>query len=254
MQQQIDYDQKKRQKTKSIQKDLKTCLIMAGCSGAGKSTIVKYSHALDVALFSEEFHEEFKQTRGGNPHREFDKYTDAIANGSTFEGRHIKELNNEKDPPKHILMHLDLKLLIHKLGYSAASRSDKRAIESVTDLPTPKKNKSNPEICDLMLASFLKHEFFSRFEHIIVNTIYTNYNTNQFQAKRRNRPDKDIRQTKASKRYAKEHCAMYKAWEKNIYLLKPSKILFTTVNEEGSLCSNNSCICSDWNNKIGLNS
>ena len=252
MQIEINAKPEKRKASREIKKDLKTCLIMAGCSGAGKSSIVKYSHALDVKLFGDELHEDFKRTKGGDPHQEFDDYTEAIKNGATFEGRHIKDLSNEKTPPKHILMHLDLKLLIHKLGYSAASKSDRARIELLTKLPTPTANKTDPEICDLMISSFLRHKFFSRFEYIAVNTVYTNHNTNQLQARRRNSPDKNIKLKKASRRYAKEHQAMYKAWEKNIHLLQPSKIFFTTANEDGDLYSNNQCICKNWSQKAGL--
>jgi hypothetical protein len=46
---------------------------------------------------------------------------------------------------------------------------------------------------------------------------------------------------------------MYKAWEKHIYLLKPSKILFTTAGNDGALYSNNKCICPNWVAKTGLN-
>ena len=60
-------EQKSAKKKGQNAKDLKTCFIIAGCSGAGKSTIVKHSHALDVKLYGQKFHEEFKKTRSGSP-------------------------------------------------------------------------------------------------------------------------------------------------------------------------------------------
>nr|WP_115093486.1 hypothetical protein [Synechococcus sp. UW106] len=244
--------QKSAKKKGQNTKDLKTCLIIAGCSGAGKSTIVKHSHTFDVKLYGKKFHEDFKKTRSGYPHQEFDKYKEALKNGSTFEGRHINNLKNEKDPPKTILMHVDLKLLIAALGQTAASDKDKKKIKLVTKFPTPPEDRVDPKVCDLMVSSFLKHQFFSRFEQIVVNTIYTNYHTNYQQKMQRDRPNSTKQRKNLKEMFEKEHRAMYEAWEKNIYLLKPSKILFTTVAKDGGLYSNNECICPGWTSKTKL--
>ena len=245
-------EQKSAKKKGQNAKDLKTCFIIAGCSGAGKSTIVKHSHALDVKLYGKEFHEDFKKTRSGYPHQEFDKYKEALKNGSTFEGRHINNLKDEKDPPKTILMHVDLKLLIHALGQTAASDKDKRKIKLATKFPTPHEDRVDPKVCDLLVSSFLKHQFFSRFDHIIVNTVYTNCHTNYLQKMQRDRPNSTKQRKKLKEMFDKEHRAMYEAWERNIYLLKPSKILFTTVAKDGGLYSNNECICPGWTSKTKL--
>ena len=238
---------------KPVSTDLETCLIIAGCSGAGKSTIVKYSHDLDIKLYGKEFHEDFKKTRNGWPHQEFDDYIEAIKHGSTFEGRHIRELNEEKSPPKHILIHVDLKLLISTLGYYAASENNKRKITSLSKVPIPKKNRANAEICDLMISSFLKNHFFSRFKRIAVNTIHTDSKTNYWQKIKLDKAKKEVIHTKEFKTYSRQHRAMYNAWEKHIYLLKPTKILFTTVGNDGGLHSNNKCICPNWIENTGLN-
>ena len=234
-------------------KDLETCLIIAGCSGAGKSTIIKHCHSLDIRLYGKDFHEDFKKTRNGFPHQEFDDYIEAIKHGSTFEGRHIRELNNEKLPPKHVLIHVDLKLLISTLGYYAASKYDQKKIRSISKLPIPKQQRENPEICDLMVSSFLRNHFFSRFKRIAVNTIHIDSKTNYWQKLKRDKPKKEVNHSKEIKIYSRQHRAMYKAWEKHIYLLKPSKILFTTVGKDGGLHSNNKCICPNWVDKTGLN-
>ena len=246
-------EQKRAKKKGRNEKDLKTCFIIAGCSGAGKSTIVKHSHALDVKLFGKEFHEDFKKTRSGSPHQEFDKYSDAIRNGSTFEGRHIKNLKDEKDPPKHILMHVDLKLLIRTLGHRAASENDKRKIKSLTKFPTPHEDRVNPMVCDLLVSSFLKHQFFSKFDVIVINTVYIDWDKNYVQKMKRDRPNEKIKSNKKSEIFSREHHAMYEAWERNIYLLKPSRIFFTTVCEDGGLYSNNKCICPDWTSQVSPN-
>ena len=246
MQTSLKNDYKNAELIKSVSNDLETCLIIAGCAGVGKSTIVKHSHSLDIKLYGKEFHEDFKKTRNGLPHQEFDDYIEVIKHGSTFEGRHIRELSNEKSLPKHILMHVDLQLLISNLGYYAASENDQREIKSLSKLPIPKKRRANSEICDLMTSSFLKNHFFSRFKRIAVNTIYIDSKTNYWQKMRRDKPKKEINHAKALKIYSRHHRAMYKAWEKHIYLLKPSKILFTTVGEDGGLYSNNKCICPNW--------
>ena len=141
MQTSLKNDYQNAELIKSVSNDLETCLIIAGCAGVGKSTIVKHSHSLDIKLYGKEFHEDFKKTRNGLPHQEFDDYIEVIKHGSTFEGRHIRELSNEKSLPKHILMHVDLQLLISNLGYYAASENDQREIKSLSKLPIPKKEE-----------------------------------------------------------------------------------------------------------------
>ena len=233
------------------EKDLGTCLIIAGCSGAGKSTIVKYSHALDVQLYGKDFHKDFKSTWSELPYQEFDHYSDAIVKGSTFEGRLICSLDS-KGTPKNILMHVDLKLLTAVLGYKAASDRDKKIINSITKVPIPQNKRADPKICDLMVSSFLKHKYFSRFKRIVVNTVVTDHKTSYLQRLHRQYKGEKIASTTEIKVFAREHRAMYKAWEKNIYRLKPTKILFTTVGKDGNLYSNNECICVNWTTKTGF--
>ena len=98
--------------------------------------------SLDIKLYGKEFHEDFKKVKSSLPHQEFDDYIEVIKHGSTFEGRHIRELSNEKSLPKHILMHVDLQLLISNLGYYAASENDQREIKSLSSFNT-KKRRAN---------------------------------------------------------------------------------------------------------------
>ncbi|WP_156957625.1 hypothetical protein [Synechococcus sp. KORDI-52] len=240
-----------QKKISRAQKDLETCLIIAGSSGAGKSTIVKYSHALDIKLYGKEFHDVFKKTWTESPYQEFNRYSEATLNGSTFEGRLLGELHSDKAVPKNILLHIDLKLLTTILGYRAASANNKRKIKSLTKVPVPRKNRVDPKICDLMVSSFLEHKFFSRFKRIVINTVVTDYKTSYLQKKQRRYQGKKIKSSTRLKTYASEHRAMYKAWNENIYRLKPSKIIFTSVGKDGGLYSNNQCICTDWTTKIG---
>ena len=108
----------------------------------------------------------------------------------------IKNLKDEKDPPKHILMHVDLKSLIRTLGHRAASENDKRKIKSITKFPTPHEDRVNPMVCDLLVSSFLKHQFFSRFDAIVINTVYTDCDKNYVQKMKRDRPNEKIKSNK----------------------------------------------------------
>ena len=42
-------------------KDLDTLFIVAGCAGAGKSTIIRTSHLLNLPLFGDDFHQKFRE-------------------------------------------------------------------------------------------------------------------------------------------------------------------------------------------------
>ena len=134
----------KPSKTRSIEQDLETCFIIAGYTGAGKSTIVRTSHELEIRLFGEEFHQQFRDTSRTSSHTENDNYDEAIKIGANFQGKHLYNLKQEEHPPKILLIQLDLKHVVHKLGHKAASKHAKIKIEKLTDIPTPHKKNQTP--------------------------------------------------------------------------------------------------------------
>lgn len=233
---------------------------MAGCAGAGKSTIIQSSYKMDLPLFGEKFHAKFRQTCNSPDYQEYDDFQDAIENQSIFQARHINELLKISYPPHCLLLHIDLKHVAHTLGYRAATKTDQIKIKKSTDIPTSSsKKRLKPRICDLMISSYLRNPFFSRFKKILVNTINIDHSRNalQFQTRRKEMGKKGIK-TELFPRQAIEvakraHDDIYNSWERNTYLLQPEKIIHTFVNEQGNLLSNNQCICENWTQKIGLN-
>ena len=246
---------KRQSKKGNISQDLQTCFIIAGYTGAGKSTIVRTSHELEIRLFGEEFHQQFRDTSRLSSHEENDNYNEAIKIGANFQGKHLHNLKQEEHPPKILLIQLDLKHVVHKLGHKAASKHAKIKIEKLTDIPTPHHKKSDPKICNLMMANYLLNPFFQRFKKIIVNTVHTPFKANYTQfSTRKGRQGSKKNFSKQSKieQEANIHKAMYTAWENNLHLLNPEQQFITTVNSNGDLMSNGQCICTNWKHKVGL--
>jgi len=245
----------KPSKTRSIEQDLETCLIISGYTGAGKSTIIRTSHELDIRLFGEEYHQHFRETNRSLGYEENDEYEEALKTSANFQGKHLHKLKEEQSLPKNLLIQLDLKHVAHKLGYKAASKETRIAIDKLTKIPTSHKNKSNTRICNLMMAGYLENPFFQRFKTIITNTVYTPFADNYMQYASReikkgsstNFKDRDKQEIEK-----KAHAAMYAAWRNNIQLLNPKLQFITTVNRDGDLISNDQCICANWKHKAGL--
>ena len=102
--------------------DLDTCFLVAGFRGAGKSTIIKTAHALNIHLFGDTYHDKFRSTWEKNLQGESDDFDTALQIGANFQERHIRNLSKEALAPKTLLIQVDLHLLINKLGYSSAPK------------------------------------------------------------------------------------------------------------------------------------
>ena len=236
------------------QQDLKTLFIVAGAAGSGKSTIIRSAYQLNLQLFGKEFHKQFLKTSKNPDHKEYDDYKDALAHESIFQARHLHELAQAPSPPDTLLLHVDIHHIVQRLGYSVMNDNEKVMIKNQTEIPTSLNSQCEPDICDLMISSFLSHLFFRRFSKILVNTIDSTFHKSNKQFTSRSKL-----QGKRSKLYGgnksmgrKAHQAMYASWNRNIHILKPEKILFTKVDSGGSLFVNNQCISKQWSEKIGL--
>ena len=235
--------------------DLRTLFIVAGAAGSGKSTIISSAYRFNLQLFGKEFHNQFQQTSKSPDHQEYDDYEDALFNGSIFQARHLHELAKDPSPPELLLLHVDIHHVVQRLGYSVANENSKRIIEQQTKIPTPINSQCDPDICDLMISSFLGHSFFQRFSKILVNTIDSTFHKSNKQFISRSKL-----QGKRSKLYGtnksqgrKAHQAMYASWDRNLHTLKPEKIFYTKVDSSGSLFVNNQCLSKQWSKKMGLN-
>ena len=80
------------------------------------------------------------------------------------------------------------------------SISNKERIERKTNIPTPRSNMVIPEICDLMISSYVSNPFFKRFNNILVNTICTNFRNNALQLNARKSPETKIEKASAGRK------------------------------------------------------
>lgn len=245
----LNHDMETKCKPDHQQADLDTCFLVAGFRGAGKSTIIKTSHALNIHLFGDTYHEKFRSTGEKNLQGESDDFDTALQIGANFQGRHIRNLSKEASLPKTLLIQVDLHLLINKLGYKSAPKKYQRKIRQLTPIPTPQNNKCNPEVCDLMTQGFLQNPFFRRFRTILANTIHTDCQVNYKQYQERKNRGENIELKEPSNSLRKAHKLAYKSWQKNIELLNPVETFITYINESGDLILNGKCIYTNWKDK-----
>lgn len=240
------------------EKDLDTLFIIAGCPGAGKSTIVRSAYQLDIPLFGEEFHQQFLSTCRSPGFVEYDSYSDAIQYGSIFQARHLKNLRREPSPPNCLLLHIDLKGVIEFLGYRSARKKLKNQIKKSTILPVPQLQMIDPMICDLMISGYLSNPMFKRFNKVLINTVHTSFKNNSRQLYARNsrqevpgKPSKHknlgFSKVNLARRFHKE---AYNAWHRNLYKLHPVRVDSTHVDLSGNLVVNNQSICDNWKSKV----
>lgn len=240
-------------------KDLDTLFIVAGCAGAGKSTIIRSAYLLDIPLFGEDFHQKFLTTCRSPNFEELKKYSEAREHGSIFQARHLTNLERDPSPPDSLLLHVDLKGVVRLLGHTAASNRDKKRIEEATNNPPISKTKMlNPKVCNLMTSSYLRNPLFKRFKKILINTVFTEFTDNAQQLLGRKFPPGNTKKIAKEWRNlgfktaesAKEfHNQAYKAWERNLHILKPERIFFTKVDSSGDLLINNNIACKNWKEK-----
>ena len=245
----------------SVKKDLDTLFIVAGCAGAGKSTIIRSAYLLDLPLFGSDFHHKFRKTCTTPNFDECKGYSDAIKYGSIFQARHLTRLELDPSPPETLLIHIDLKGVVKRLGYDAATNSDRKRIKKRTTAPITNSQMIEPKICDLMVSSYLKNPFFKRFNKILINTIYTDFTINAKQLFGRKFLPGSTEKIADSWRNLgfktadlaeRFHREAYNSWERNLHLLKPEKIFITSVNASDSLIINNKIVCNDWTNNAKL--
>ena len=240
---------------RSQKKDLDTLFIVAGCAGAGKSTIIRTSHLLNLPLFGDDFHQKFRETCTSPNFDEYKGYSDAKKYGSIFQARHIARLERDSSPPDTLLLHIDLKGVVKRLGYEAATQRDRTRIDKRITTPTPCSQMIAPDICDLMVSSYLKNPFFKRFNRVLINTIYTNFENNSKQLFERlltrGSTNKAASQWKnlgfkSANLASQFHKEAYDSWERNLHLLNPEKMFITSVSDSDELFINNKIICKNW--------
>ena len=232
------------------EKDLDTLFIIAGCPGAGKSTIVRSAYQLDIPLFGEEFHQQLLSTCRSPGFVEYDSYSDAIQYGSIFQARHLKNLRREPSPPNCLLLHIDLKGVIKFIGYRSARKKLRNQIKKSTILPVPQLQMIDPMICDLMISGYLSNPMFKRFNKVLINTVHTSFKNNSRQLYARiSRKYLGFSKVDLARRFHKE---AYNAWYRNLYKLHPVRVDSTHVDSSGNLVVNNQSICDNWKSKLNI--
>ena len=145
-------------------KDLDTLFIVARCAGAGNSTMIQTSHHFDIPLFGDDFHQKLRKTCTTPNFKEYKNYEKAIKQGSIFQARHLIKLEREPSQLESLLLHIDLTGVIKGLGHAATTTINKERIERKTNIPMLHSNMIIPEICDLMITSYVGNPFFKRFK------------------------------------------------------------------------------------------
>ncbi len=210
---------------------------------------------MNLPLFGEDFHQKFRKTCTSPNFDEYKGYSDAKKYGSIFQARHITRLEPDPSPPDTLLLHIDLKGVVKRLGYEAATKSDRLRIKKRITSPTPHSQMIAPDVCDLMISSYLKNPFFKRFDRILVNTIYSNFENNAKQLFERKLTQGSTNKIadawrnlgfKSIDLAANFHKEAYSSWERNLHLLKPEKIFITSVSEFDELFINNKLVCKNW--------
>jgi hypothetical protein len=154
-----------------------------------------------------------------------------------------------------LLLHIDLKGVVRVLGHAAATKRHKKRIEKTTNPPISQSKMVDPEICDLMISSYLSNPLFKRFKKILINTVFTNFSENAHQLLTRKFPPGTTKKMarewrtlgfKTAESAQQFHKEAYKSWERNLHALKPEKISFTKVDASGDLWINNNVAYKNW--------
>ena len=242
----------------NYKKDLATLFLVAGCPGSGKSTIIKSAYENNIPIFGETYHQEFLKTCNSPGFQEYKNYKDAKINQSIFQARHIKKLERDSNPPKSMLIHVDLKGVVKQIGYIAGSEEDQKKIAEMLEIPASKEKMIEEEICDLMISSFLNNALFERFERVLVNTVITNIeNCSRQLIRRRFSGKQKKKQREAMKNLgfdsledaSKFHERAYNSWEHNLKKINPECVQHISVDNTGNLMIDNKKIFMNWTNK-----
>ena len=229
-------------------KDLDTLFIVAGCPGAGKSTVIKSAYILDIPIFGNDFHEKFLTTCRSPGFEEYEKYTDAKKYGSIFQARHLINLKKDPSPPDSLLLHVDLKGVVKTLGHATADQDKQKQIKRKLNLPNTENKIIDPNTCDLMIEAFLGNHFFKRFKYVLINTVLTDVERSSAQLAKRKFRGKNKKKLRnkwkhlgfSSAKLAQQfHKEVHKSWERNLHILKPEKIQFTSLSKNGDIMINN---------------
>ena len=112
-----------------------------------------------------------------------------------------------------------------------------------------------------MASSYLKNPFFKRFNRVLINTIYTNFENNSQQLFERLLTRGSTKKVaskwknlgfKSAKLASQFHKEAYDSWERNLHLVSPEKMFITSVSESDELFINNKIICKNWKSESSL--
>lgn len=159
----------------------KILFLLAGYSGAGKSTLLLNALYKNLPVFGEEYNEIFQTT--SIPAKFPDWMLSAqerLNQGSWFNEDHVPFLANTDPLPNHIVLHFDLIQILHE-RYFLQSCPD----ELIALLPRTFNSFANSDHNEMFFRHIVSNPFFGKFDRIIVNTLYTPWETNARQWKKR---------------------------------------------------------------------
>lgn len=195
-------------------------MVLAGAKGTGKSALLKYALKNGVPLFGAEFDRTFQAFSTPGTEFEFRLSPMEVLSLNTWaSGPHLSFFAKAPQPPDALLVHLDL---MNFCGFK---------VRGWTQLASPDSNllhmQRNPQ-----------SRIFSRYETIVVNTLYTPWriSAERFHARRlrlgRKTPPNELKLYDLNGGAAEVFEATYKAWLLFLETIDPTRHLVTRWHEK----------------------
>ena len=208
---------------------MKTLFLLAGASGSGKTTLLHKSYLNDLKIFGEEYHESFLSTNHDRSGKEYKKYEVARGKHSYFKSFHIPRLRLEEALPSCVLVHMDITFVLRKLVVTHSEKLDPCLLKDNSIFSAKRREEDilDKKRNDVLLRNYFNDSFFSRFDTIVVNTLFCEFRRNCKQIMKRSDGimpfNSDIQVAK------KIHSECYKCWRRNLDVLSASHCFSSRV-------------------------
>lgn len=211
--------------------------ILAGYPGAGKSTLLKNAVENGLPVFGMEHNEIFQRVRAPQAFPE-----DGVQLSERLEKElwvhevDIPELQEMKKLPSSLVLHLDMFhffLLFRSVPFAEGLADDLVPYLSVTA-----KTLANSPVSERLYGHLLSSEFFDRFDHVLVNTLYAPWERTAMQWQEREKLLTRVRSLDSmaflERTFFRDeaqgraiHNSLYRAWLRSLWTLRPELSLIT---------------------------
>ena len=160
----------------------RTLFLLAGMPGSGKSTILRKAYSNNLQIFGEKHHEAFLQTNLQRSAGKLGELEYIRLKRHSFHAIDIPRLRPGKNMPSCILVHMDLRNILARLSITH-SENITDIFKSIHNLVVPREDISllHGETNDLLLRNYLSDPFFHKFDRVILNTLYCDFQQNCLQ-------------------------------------------------------------------------